>query len=341
MNDNIRNSTNRKKKLITAVTIIIAIVAAGCLCNINKCTQKSIFAMDTYMELTAYGFNSEKAVDEAIDEITRLDKMFSTGDAESEITKLNTQKNIKMSDEVLYLFDESKAISEATNGAFDITIYPIMRAWGFGGDEFRVPSTDELDKLIKNVDYRKIKFDIRTNEVELPNEVEVDFGGIAKGYTSSRVADIMRKNNIKSAILNLGGNVQAVGTKPDGSKWKVAVKSPDDSKPYIGVLQISDKCVITSGGYERFFEQEGIVYHHIINPKNGMPANNGLVSVTIVSDDGTKADALSTALFVMGKEKAIDYWKQHKTEFDIILVDDENNTFVSDGIKDSFTEYGK
>ena len=140
-----------------------------------------------------------------------------------------------------------------------------------------------------------------------------------------------------SGLVNLGGNAQVLGTKPDGSLWRVAVQSPDAEDEYLGVLETKDKAIITSGGYERYFEKDGVTYHHIIDPSTGYPAENGLISVTIVSADGTLADGLSTSLFVMGKDKAVDYWRTHSDEFDMILLTDDEQLYVSEGIKDSFT----
>ena len=167
--------------------------------------------------------------------------------------------------------------------------------------------------------------------------MKIDFGGIAKGYTSSRIMQIYKKCGVTSGLVSLGGNVQLLGAKPDGSAWKVAVESPDEDGNYLGILQAKDKAVITSGGYERDFEKNGKKYHHIIDPSTGYPAENGLTSVTIVSDDGTLADGLSTSLFIMGSEKAQKYWKEHSDEFDTILVKDDGSILVSEGIADYFT----
>ena len=147
----------------------------------------------------------------------------------------------------------------------------------------------------------------------------------------------MQEYDITSAILNLGGNVQLVGAKPDGSSWKVGIKSPDEQEEYLGVLSAKNKAIITSGGYERYFEENGRKYHHIIDPKTGMPAYNGLQSVTIVSEDGTLADGLSTALYVMGTEEAVKFWQDHSDEFDAILYTDDGTLYVTEGIADTFT----
>ena len=183
-----------------------------------------------------------------------------------------------------------------------------------------------------------VLYDEKKQEVTLNKEgMKIDLGGIAKGYTSSKVMDIFKENGISSAVISLGGNVQTLNGKPDGSDWRVAVENPADTGSYIGVLSIKDKVVITSGGYERYFKQDGKTYHHIIDPATGYPANNGLTSVTIVSDDGTLADGLSTSLFIMGPEKAQKYWKEHSDEFDTILVKDDGSILVSEGLAEYFT----
>ncbi len=325
------------KKVAASLGLVGVVAAMVCfLQEENKSTTRSLFAMDTYMEITAYGRNSENAVEAAVDEIERLDALLSTGSAASEITMLNQNKTAVVSEDSAYLLRRSMDLWKSTGGAFDITIYPVMKAWGFAGDTFRVPTDQELKRLLDFVDSSQIAYDEETKTVVLPEQVEIDFGGIAKGYTSARVSQIMEEYHIKSAKLNLGGNVQTVGTKADGSLWRIAIKSPDDTFPYLGVISVEDKAVITSGGYERYFEENGIIYHHIIDPKNGKPAQNGLVSVTIVCEDGTLADGLSTALYVMGKDDAITYWKAHKNEFDAVLFDDTGMLYVTEGLEGSF-----
>ena len=300
--------------------------------------SKDIFAMDTYMTVTAYGEKAQDAVDAAEAEIERLDTLLSTGSADSEIAKLNEQKSATLSEDGGYLVKRALELNKETDGAFDIAIYPVMEAWGFPTQNFRVPSADELTGLLQHVDAAKISNDKDTREISFEDDqMKIDLGGIAKGYTSSRIMDIFKENGITSGLVNLGGNVQALGTKTDGSNWRVAVQSPDDTEDYLGVLSIRDKAVITSGGYERYFEQDGVTYHHIIDPKTGYPAENGLVSVTIVSSDGTLADGLSTSLFIMGEEKAAEFWKAHSDEFEAILETDDGTIYVTEGLKDSFT----
>lgn len=300
--------------------------------------SRDIFAMDTYMTVTAYGADAKEAVDDAEAEINRLDQLLSTGDEESEIARLNVNKSGTLSEDGGYLVERALELYDETDGAFDIAVYPIMQAWGFPTKQFQVPEQSTLDALLPLTDAGLIRYDAGTREISFEQDgMEIDLGGIAKGYTSSRIVDIFKEHGITSGLINLGGNVQVLGGKMDGTDWRVAVQSPDDSDEYVGILSIRDKAVITSGGYERYFEQDGVTYHHIIDPATGYPAETGLKSVTVVSSDGTLADGLSTSLFVMGKDKACEFWKAHSDEFDFILMADDNTLYVSEGIADAFS----
>lgn len=302
----------------------------------NKKVSKDIFAMDTYMTVTAYGKNAENGVNKAVDEINRLETVLSAEKQESDIYKLNETGSGTLSTDTKDIVSKALEINKTTNGAFDISIYPLMVKWGFTTQKYNVPSKNEISKLLKDVDSSKIIFDEKSGNIKLKENMKIDLGGIAKGYTSNRVMQIFKECGVKSGLVSLGGNVQALGTKTDGTAWQIAIENPDKSSDYIGVVSVKDKAVITSGGYERYFEKNGKTYHHILDPETGYPAESGLKSVTIVSDDGTLADALSTSLFVMGKEKALDYWHEHKNEFDTVLVEDNGDITITGGLEKIF-----
>jgi len=302
----------------------------------NKKVSKDIFAMDTYMTVTAYGKNAENGVNEAVDEINRLETVLSAEKQESDIYKLNETGSGTLSTDTKNIVSKALEINKTTNGAFDISIYPLMVKWGFTTQKYNVPSKNEISKLLKDVDSSKIIFDEKSGNIKLKENMKIDLGGIAKGYTSSRVMQIFKEHGVTSGLVSLGGNVQALGTKTDGTAWQIAIENPDKSSDYIGVVSVKDKAVITSGGYERYFEKNGKTYHHILDPETGYPAESGVKSVTIVSDDGTLADALSTSLFVMGKEKALDYWREHKNEFDTVLVEDNGDITITGGLEKIF-----
>ena len=348
---NERNTKRKKAAIIlkrTAVAAMCVILAAG----MTACGKKAdsaqsesvsendkyssdIFAMDTYMSLTAYGAKAEDAVTEAIHEIQRLDAMFSVGNTDSDVTTANMQGSATVSDETAYLVEQSLEISRKTDGAFDITIYPVMELWGFTTKNYKVPQADELQETLKRVSYENVS--LKDHELVLKNNAQIDFGGIAKGYTSSRVMQIFKEYGIEHGMVNLGGNVQTLGTKTDGTAWRVAIQSPQGGNQYLGVLETSDQAVITSGGYERYFEEKGVTYHHIIDPKTGYPSDSDLTSVTIVCADGTKADALSTSFFVMGLQKAESFYENTALDFDVILLTKDNQIYISEGIAQNFT----
>ena len=299
----------------------------------DQSTQE-IFAMDTYMSITAYGSNSEEAVNKAVQEINRLDAMFSVGNADSDVTKINENGSGEVSEETAFIMNRAMQVSEKTNGAFDITIYPLMELWGFTTKNYRVPESNEITEALKGVSYTNVS--VNGQHVALTGGSSIDLGGIAKGYTSSRVIQIMKDCGIEHAIVNLGGNVQVLGTKTDGSDWRVAIQNPASENSYLGILSTKDKAVITSGGYERYFEQDGQVYHHIIDTQTGYPSDSDLTSVTIVYSDGTTADALSTALFAMGLDGAKELYRSGDIDFDMILFDG-SRVYVSEGIASGFS----
>ena len=340
------------KKILSL--ILCAALFTGCQNNGNKAgetkqnseksealeAQKEIFAMDTYMTIKTYGDRADEAAEAAVDEVNRLDKLFSTGNNESEIAILNESGSEILSEETFSLVEKSCELYKSTAGAFNIAVYPLMKEWGFTNEKYNVPDEKIIKKLLKYIDVSKIEYDTNTRQVVLPQDYEIDLGGIAKGYTSARLMQIFKKYGLSGGIVSLGGNVQTYGYKSENKKWKVAVENPETSplhEDYLGVLDITDKAVITSGGYERYFEKDGKRYHHILNPKNGKPADSGLISVSIISSDGTLADGLSTSLFIMGKQKGIKYWQKNKDKFDVVWIENDGTVTITDGIEDVFS----
>ena len=295
--------------------------------------EKIVYAMDTIMQLDIYSADPEISP-KAEDEIMRLDKMLDRGDQESEIYEMNhAEKAVTVSDEIVEIISMARDVSVKSGGAFDITIAPVMDAWGFYSKNYHVPSDDELDVLLEKVDYSKIL--LEENTVTVPDGMELDLGGIAKGYTSDRLMKLFRREGVHSAIVSLGGNVQAFGRKPDGSLWRVAIQDPEKPDSYIGSLSIENMAVVTSGSYQRYFERDGVTYHHIIDPSEGRPADNGLSSVTIITESGMLGDALSTALFVLGLDGAVDYWHTYGG-FQAVFVDNNGKIYITAGLENSF-----
>lgn len=342
---------------------------------------RQLFAMTTVMNLKAYGKDAGAALDEAEEKIRSLDSLLSTGTKGSEVWQINHDGGGTLSDDTATLTDLSLQLYQETNGAFDFTIYPIMKLWGFteffgeSGDETEsstenapgheasaqteaetqteatadalsssehlishVPTKAEIEALLPLVDSSKVIYDPETKKLTLPSGVQIDFGGIAKGYTSQAVMDIYQKHHLTGGLADLGGNIQVTGNKPDGSPWRVGIEDPADTSALLGILTLSeDSTVITSGGYERYLvDQDGKRYPHIIDPSTGYPVENDLSSVSIICKDGALADGLSTSLCVMGKEKAISFWKAHSDQFEMVLFDTDQTITISEGLKDSF-----
>lgn len=305
--------------------------------NADGSVTADLFAMDTYMSLKAYGGHAGEAVEAAGEEIKRLDRLMSAEDSASELFALNRDGKKVLSEDLFYLLMRALELSEETDGLFDIAIYPVVKLWGFPTKQYQVPDEEMLAETLLRTDPADIRTDAEKSEVQFMKEgMSVTLGGIAKGYASSRVMDIFREYGVESGLVSLGGNVQAHGKKPGGADWKVAVQDPEGGTDYLGVLGISDKAVITSGGYERYFEENGIRYHHIIDPRTGKPAESGVVSSTIVSADGTLADALSTALYIMGAEKAAAFWRERTDLFDFVLETEDGTLYVTEGIAGQF-----
>ncbi len=317
-----------------AAALFLLIITAGC--GIGKRINTSdLFAMNTVMELQVRG--DEALLTRAEEMIRTLEKKLSVTDESSEIYLLNQSGNADLSGDVSDILRRALEVCDESGGALDITIYPVLRAWGFTTGSYRVPEDSEIELLLSNVGYGSVQL-TDDGHARVLKGTAIDLGSVAKGYTGSAVADYFRSEGVTSALINLGGNVECVGTKPNGEKWKIAIKSPfeDSSSGVIGVLEAEDEAIITSGGYERFFEKDGEVYWHILDPRTGKPAKSGLSSVTVIGKDGLRCDGLSTALFVMGLDDAIEFWKT-AGDFEAVLITDDGKVYVTEGAAADFS----
>ena len=295
--------------------------------------SRTVFAMDTVMDLSAYGAD-DSLMQAAEQEILDLEARLSVTDENSEIYALDRDGQAELSPDTAELMQTALEMCGRTQGALDISIYPVLRAWGFTTGSYQIPTQEELQTLLASVDYRSVSLENGT--ASIAQGMEVDLGSVAKGYTGDKVAQLLRDGGVTSALLNLGGNVQLIGGKPDGSDWRVAVQDPE-SDGYLGVLCLQDKAAITSGGYERYFVgDDGQTYWHIIDPSTGAPAHSGLLSVTVIGDRGVICDALSTALFVMGLDKAADYWRQYG-DFEAVFVLEDGSIAITSGLQECFS----
>ena len=228
--------------------------------------------------------------------------------AASDVSHVNAAAGVapvQVHEDVFRVIERALFFAELSGGAFDPTVGPLVFLWGIGGENPRVPSQAEVGEVLPLTNWRDIELDRLTHSVFLKRRgMALDLGGIAKGYAADEAASIIKEARIKRAIIDLGGNIFTCGEKKDGSLWRVGIQYPGEERGvYIGIVQVKEQAVVTSGVYERFFEKNGNRFHHIFSPSSGYPAENGLLSVTIIANNSMDADALSTAVFVMGYEK--------------------------------------
>ena len=315
----------------------------------EKSESVQIFAMDTIMNVTVYGERAADAVQTAAGKLQALDKELSRTDPNSTVSRLNGANGtaVSVGAEVSGLLQAAGEYSAATAGALDITIAPIADAWGFTKEEKQVPQQETLKQLLESVGMERIHVEGETASVDVP--AQIDLGAIAKGYASDLMEAHLREYGATRGLVELGGNLFLLGEKEDGSAWRAGVKDPNNIEQICGILNLKDAFAITSGGYQRNFEENGVVYHHIIDPSTGYPAQSGLLSVTVVAPangagydgsvpgNGTMCDAFSTALFVMGEEKALDFWRNSGYDFELVLVTEDGRVVTTAGLAERFT----
>ncbi len=308
-----------------ALALLIVLIVSHVAFEPKKC-EKTQFCLDTIVTLTAYGKGADGAIDKAFNRISEIEQKFSAYLKDSEIYKINNSSYntfVEVDKEVYDLINRSLELSDMTEGAFDITLKPVSDLWGIGTDNQRVPTDEEIKSALNKTGWENVVLDKNSYAVKLKKEgMALDLGAIAKGYASDEAARVLSECGIKNACLDLGGNIVVMGEMPLGlfesirygkrsRPFTIGIQEPDAPRGQSGQpVTVENGCVVTSGDYERYFEENGERYHHIIDPKTGMPAKSGVRSVTVIAKEGTTADALSTAFFVIGND-ADDKWKEH------------------------------
>lgn len=312
-------------KRILAGFLLLTLLLSGC--TQTDPHRAELFAMDTLMQLTVWG--EEAALDSVKTELRRLEALLSVTDEDSEIFRLNRDGRAVLSESTVSLLRDAAALSRETGGAFDPTVYPLVLAWGFTGEKQAVPADAARADALSRVGTEHLHLSGDTLTVDAGTQL--DLGGIAKGFAAEHCAALLRAQDVTAALLSLGGNVQTVGDKPDGSAWAVGIADPNEPSTAIARLEFhGEKALVTSGGYQRYFEHNGTRYHHILNPKTGFPAESGLASVTVIADSGTRADAYSTALFVMGLEDAVEFWRA-QSDFEAVFILNDGTLRATEG----------
>lgn len=299
--------------------------------------------MGTVVEIILIGddyYKAEQAASEAFTEIRRIEKLMSPWIEDGDVFKLNLyagKKWLKVSSDTLYVIKKSVEISEHTNGAFDITLGPLIRLWQKAREKGFPPSVDEIRSFLNLVNFKDILIS-KDGKILLKREgMSIDLGGIAKGYAVDKAFELLKMLGYKNLIVNAGGDLRVGGLK-FGKPWTIGIRDPRNSEKLIAKISLSDSALATSGDYEKFFIYQSKRYHHIINPKDGLPAG-GCRSVSIIAREGILADAMATAVFVLGPEKGY-ILCQNTKEFNCIIVDKYGNINITPSIKEiiSFTE---
>ena len=304
-------------------------------CGTQKRETLELFAMDTYMTFVAIGDGADDVLTDLSRTVNTLESSLSRTVDTSEVSRLNRDGSAVWDEDGAQLLSWALQHSQETDGAFDITIAPLVELWGITSDSPRVPSQAEIDALLPLVGYEHVH-QSEFCSISLDEGCSVDLGGIAKGYASDRVAAIFARHGITSGTISLGGNVYVCGSKPNGQPWVVAIQDPR-SDGYAVTVALTDSFAVTSGGYQRYYTApDGTVYQHILDPKTGYPVESDLLSVSILCDNGTMADAYSTALYVMGSAGAQAFWRTHGG-FEMILITTAGQVLYTPGLSEKIT----
>lgn len=317
---------SRKKALILALAALLLLTVTLVPWLLHKSRGQvystQLFAMDTVMSLTAYGPHARAAVDEAAGELRRLDELWSVGSIESEISRLNAQGGGEVSEDTKVLLSRALELSRGTGGLFDATIYPLVELWGFPTDDPHVPEASAIAETLPLVDSGRVTLAGET--VTLGPGQKLDLGGIAKGYAADEMKKYLNAHGAHEGFINLGGNVLTLGEKADGNAYCIGIRRPfSEAGDVITALDITDQSVVTSGRYERYFEKNDRIYHHILDPDTGYPYDNDLNAVTILSGSSMDGDALSTICFALGMEKGMEFIES-MPDVDAIFIDTDN-----------------
>lgn len=320
---------NRFAALLAALILLLQPAA--------RAATRTFFAMDTAMTLSVEGVD-EALLERCEAEVARLEGLMSVTRSGSEISRLNTYGSATLSRDTLAALNLALDIAERTDGALDVTLFPVTRAWGFTTGNYRVPRERELFLLKRSVGWRKIALD--GFHISVPEGTMVDLGAVAKGYAADQVTRLLRSGGATSGLLNLGGHVMCLGGKADGSDWRVGIRDPEDAAALAGILSLRNCAVATSGCYDRCFTgTDGRVYGHIFDPATGRPARSGLVSASVVGRSGATCDALATAMIVLGAEKA-EALLAELEDVEAVLIGENHALYVTAGLKDRFTPQG-
>ncbi|WP_017211138.1 FAD:protein FMN transferase [Clostridium beijerinckii] len=300
---------------------------------------KSSYALGTLINLRASGNKAQVAIDKALERLNEIDDRMSAFKESSDVSKINLNagsKEEKINSDTYFVVKKAIEYSKVLEGTFDPTIRPLVKLWSIGTKEEKVPEKSQIEKTLKLVNYNDVIFDEKNNSIMLKhNNQALDVGGIAKGFAADEVRDIFHQYDVKSALIDLGGNIFALGSKEDGTSWKIGIQNPFKSRgEFIGILSVKDKSIVTSGNYERYFIKDGKRFHHIIDPKTGYPSESKIISATIISDNSIDGDGLSTGVYIIGIDKSMKIIETIEG-IDAIFITEDKKIYKTSGIDES------
>ncbi len=332
------NSLCRTSVDLLCLVLCVLLFLSSCAVSQERVFKETRFAMYTVTSITVSSSSEKKAltaIDAAFKEIEKLERLMNFYSKDSEITVINNNAGmgpVRVSPETFEVIDKAVFTAESTDGSFDVTVGPLVKLWDFQNKI--VPDDKAIKERLKVVGYKNIVLDKREGSVFLRKKgMQIDLGGIVKGYSADKAVAVLKSNGIASGIVAVGGEVKAFGRKPDGTLWNIGIKNPrqkSDADEILATLRLSDKAVSTSGDYEKFFEKNGTWYHHILDPKTGYPVYR-CRSATIVADDAVFTDAFATGIFVLGPQRGMEVLK--RLGFEGLIVDHEGAIYTTDGLK--------
>lgn len=312
----------------------------GCAYQDKGIIEDVTFALGTTCSIKIYNSTNTEAIEKAFKEVHAIEQRMSVNIEESEISRINQNSGsaeITVSPDTYHVINTALHYSRISEGRFDITIGPLVDLWDITAKNPRVPNRSAIGETKQLVNYNHLRLDKNKKTVFLNKTgMSIDVGGIAKGWAADQSIEILKKHGIKHALLNFGGNLITLGTKPDGSNWVIGVQDPGSVRGnYIGYFMVANQASVTSGKYERFFEENGTRYHHLLDPATGYPIENNLASVTIVHNKSIIADALSTTIFMLGLEKGMALVESLENT-ETVIITENKEIYLSQGLKDNF-----
>ena len=333
--------TNRFLTLFI-VLALAAVSFSGCVENpaVNPPVTETNLFMGTVVQIKIYDSADEYVFDKAFTMIEEIEGRMSLNLPDSEISQINRaagENPVHVSEDTYQVIEKAILYGKISEGTFDITIGPLVNLWNIGKENARLPDQSEIDQALLHIDYSKVKLNPDEKTVFLEDEgMMLDLGGIAKGYAADTLAEMLEQEGIEHGIINLGGNIYALGQNPNGEKWHIGIQNPEaERSDYIGIASVSNKSVVTSGIYERYFESGGKSYHHILSPFDGYPFENSLSAVSIIAGKSIDADALSTTAFALGLSGGLKLLESYP-DVEGIFITRDFKVYTTSGLKNSF-----